>query len=224
MVDELQSYGIEPMVTVWPFQSTSSIHWQEYSTSGYLVTQNGSLASYDGGNQYLIDQTNPVVRANAFSKFMQGYGQYGFKTIWVDAAEPEHFGGSSEGSWKLLAGTDAEVGAAWVRDHAKMYNEGFATQGIQPGDYFILPRSAWIGTWRYSAALWSGDIQSSFEELSLQVRALQGVMMSGVALWTTGECVSCCCYFVVGALLSAVLSLPTLADPPPCALLPARPL
>jgi hypothetical protein len=37
-----------------------------------------------------------------------------------------------------------------------MLQEGFGKKGIAPGDYFILPRHAWAGSWRYSAALWSG--------------------------------------------------------------------
>ena len=185
MVDELSTLGIETMVTFWPFQTTGSINWPEFSSSGYLVSNlNGTLEPYDG-DQYLVDETNPEVRAAVFDKFWQGYGHLGIKTVWIDAAEPEHFGGASEGTWKMLAGTDAEVGEAWVQQHAKMLHDGFASKGIGAGDYFILPRSAWAGTWRYSAALWSGDIQSTFDELAIQIKVLQGVMMSGPALWTT---------------------------------------
>jgi hypothetical protein len=141
--------------------------------------------SYDGGDQYLVDDTNPVVRAAIFDKFWEGYGTYGIKTIWIDAAEAEGLDSSQPNTWLYSAGTGPEVGEAWVQTHARTFAEGFATKGIAPTDYFILPRSAWAGSWRYSAALWSGDIESTFEELALQVRVLQGVMMSGPALWTT---------------------------------------
>jgi alpha-D-xyloside xylohydrolase len=185
MVNELATLGIETMVTFWPMQTVESINWKQFNGSGYLLTDlNGTSRAYDG-DQYVIDETNPEVRAAAFEKFWEGYGHLGIKTVWIDAAEPEHFGGALEGTWKMLAGTDAEVGEAWVQQHAKMLHDGFASKGISSGDYFILPRSAWAGTWRYSAALWSGDIDSSFAELALQIKVLQGVMMSGVALWTT---------------------------------------
>jgi hypothetical protein len=85
----------------------------------------------------------------------------------------------------MSLGTDAEVGEAWIQQHARTFADGFATKGIAASDYFILPRHAWIGSWRYSAALWSGDIVSTFDELAIQVKVLQGVMMSGVSLWTT---------------------------------------
>jgi alpha-glucosidase (family GH31 glycosyl hydrolase) len=232
MVDELSSYGIETMVTFWPFQSKESRYWQEFLDSGYLVNVFNATepTSYDGNDQFLVDDTNPAVRASVFDKFWEGYGRYGIKTVWIDAAEPEHFGSTREGTWRMSLGTDAEVGEGWVQAHAKTFAEGFASKGIAPSDYFILPRSAWAGSWRYSAALWSvfahylsssfsptrhslqesthsasyvypslglapspflftccrsGDISSSFEELALQVKVLQSVMMSGVALWTT---------------------------------------
>jgi alpha-D-xyloside xylohydrolase len=187
MVDELQTYGIELMVTFWPFQSRESRYWQEFLQDGYLVNKLNATGptSYDGGDQFLVDDTNPVVRASIFDKFWDGYGQYGIKTIWIDAAEPEGLDSSAANTWRFSAGTGAEVGPAWVQAHTKTFAEGFATKGIAPSDYFILPRSAWAGSWRYSAALWSGDIQSTFEELAIQVKVLQGVMMSGPALWTT---------------------------------------
>jgi alpha-D-xyloside xylohydrolase len=187
MVDELSSYGIELMVTFWPFQSRESRYWQEFVDNGYLVNHwnDTTPASYDGGDQYLVDDTNPAVRSAVFDKFWEGYGRYGIKTVWIDAAEPEHFGAAQEGTWRMSLGTDAEVGEGWVQTHAKTFAEGFASKGIAASDYFILPRSAWAGSWRYSAALWSGDIPSQFSELALQVKVLQGVMMSGVALWTT---------------------------------------
>ena len=187
MVDELRTMGIETMVTFWPFQSTGSRHWEEFSSKGYLVNQINATepTSYDGGDQYLVDETNPEVRSVVFDKYWEGYGTYGIKTVWIDAAEPEHNGGSKEGTWKMSKGTDAEVGEAWIQQHAKTFADGFATKGIEPSEYFILPRHAWSGSWRYSAALWSGDIESTFTELAIQIKVLQGVMMSGPALWTT---------------------------------------
>ncbi len=175
------------MVTFWPLQSKESRHWDNFSSSGYLVNliNATSPTSYDGNDQYVVDETNPATRAAVFEGFMEGYGKYGIKTVWIDAAEPEHFGGKSEGKWALSLGTDAEVGEAWIQQHARVFADGFAPLGITPDDYFILPRSAWVGTWRHSAALWSGDIVSTFKELELQIKVMQGVMMSGVSLWTT---------------------------------------
>jgi hypothetical protein len=81
MVDELATYGIETMVTFWPFQSTGSRHWEQFQQSGYLVNAINATAptSYDGGDQYLVDETNPEVRRAVFDGFWEGYGVYGIK-------------------------------------------------------------------------------------------------------------------------------------------------
>ena len=49
----------------------------------------------------------------------------------------------------------------------------------------MLSRSAWAGSQRYGAAVWSGDIRSTFDTLSRQVRAALNIGMSGIPWWTT---------------------------------------
>jgi alpha-glucosidase (family GH31 glycosyl hydrolase) len=51
--------------------------------------------------------------------------------------------------------------------------------------FVSLSRSAWAGIQRYSTAVWSGDIQSTFEALQAQVRAGLNIGLSGVPWWTT---------------------------------------
>ena len=58
-----------------------------------------------------------------------------------------------------------------------------AASAALPG--FTLSRSAWLGSQRYGGALWSGDTESTFESLQLQLRAGLNAQMSGVAIWTT---------------------------------------
>jgi alpha-D-xyloside xylohydrolase len=174
MVAELAAYGIELMVTFWPFQTTESTHWQQYNSSGYLAPMlDGAVAPFDEGGQYLVDETSAAVRNATFEAFWQGYGQYGIKTVWLDAAEPERPDGKTLGQWRYGAGTDGEVGEAWVTQHVRTFADGFASKGIAPDEYFVLPRHAWAGSSQYSAALWSGDILSTFAELAIQVRSSQ---------------------------------------------------
>ena len=58
-------------------------------------------------------------------------------------------------------------------------------QEEQETEYVMLCRSAWAGSQRYGAAVWSGDIQSTFEALQAQVRAGLNIGMSGIPWWTT---------------------------------------
>jgi alpha-D-xyloside xylohydrolase len=48
-----------------------------------------------------------------------------------------------------------------------------------------LCRSAWAGSQRYGAAVWSGDIASTFEALGDQVRAGLNIGLSGIPWWTS---------------------------------------
>src|SRR5258708_26740913 len=48
-----------------------------------------------------------------------------------------------------------------------------------------LCRSAWAGSQRYGAAVWSGDINSTFEAFQAQVRAGLNIGLSGIPWWTT---------------------------------------
>jgi alpha-D-xyloside xylohydrolase len=52
-------------------------------------------------------------------------------------------------------------------------------------DVVSLMRSAWAGSQRWGAFLWSGDIPATFESLATQVRAGLNVGLSGIPWWST---------------------------------------
>ena len=179
-----------------------SINFQEYLDNGYLATNlsTGSACSTlvaDGTcgddfwryntptNNALVDATNPKGMARTFEHWWAGYGQYGVRAMWMDESEPDHKSYISGGQWDLFAGTDAEVLPAWIHYWIKGISDGMNSIGAAPGEYFILSRNAWAGTWSYGGALWSGDIGSNWHELETAVTVGQGASMSGVALWTT---------------------------------------
>jgi alpha-D-xyloside xylohydrolase len=49
----------------------------------------------------------------------------------------------------------------------------------------LLCRSAWAGSQRYGALVWSGDIDSTFEDLRRQIPAGLNMGLSGIPWWTT---------------------------------------
>jgi len=103
----------------------------------------------------------------------------------LDADEPERFANPNQsGLYDYYLGRDLQVGMAYPRMHQQGIFEGY--HSVEPqGELIMLSRSAWAGTQRYAAAVWSGDIQSSFAELTIQVRVAQNVAMSGIYWWTT---------------------------------------
>merc|ERR1719265_1961702 len=88
---------------------------------------------------------------------------------------------------------------AWVQQYHRMVFEGLGTDrkvvefdgsSAVSAEFHaaappFLTRSAFAGSQRYGAILWSGDIESTFDELATQVQVAQHVAMSGISLWTT---------------------------------------
>ena len=71
----------------------------------------------------------------------------------------------------------------YPREHARGFYEGLRASGED--DVLLLCRSAWAGSQRYGAAVWSGDIESTFEALAAQIPAGLNMGISGIPWWTT---------------------------------------
>src|SRR5262249_47648142 len=128
------------------------------------------------------DPTNPDARRFIWEQVREHYYSLGIRAWWLDACEPELKPGTPE---NLLyhAGPGSEVTNLYPREHARAFHEGMRAEGER--DVVLLCRSAWAGSQRFGAALWSGDIPSTFDSLRRQVRAGLNVALSGIPWWTT---------------------------------------
>ena len=92
---------------------------------------------------------------------------------------------SSPATWTTCGWPSAppEVLNRYPADHARAFYEGMHAAGET--DVVNLVRSAWAGSQHWGAALWSGDINATFESLAGQVRAGLNVALSGIPWWTT---------------------------------------
>ena len=133
------------------------------------------------GPQAEIDVTNPATREYVFGKLKENYLDQGVDGFWFDEAEPEihpeHFD-----NLLLYAGRGDEVGLRYPYDYARMAFDGFARLGQVP---VTLIRAAYLGSQKYGALVWSGDIPSTFESLSQQVKAGLHMSVCGVPWWNT---------------------------------------
>ena len=174
--------GVELAVTFWPYVTPAGSYFAPFTEAGFFATNlSGGATAVEtwAGQMHLVDQFNPAARAAFYKAFKDGYGRFGVRTVWLDGSEPERTSGANFGQLRLAGGTDSEVGEAWIQQHVRAMAEGFAADGRAPNEFFLLPRSAWAGTSRYSAGVWSGDIESTFTELALQVRVAQSMALSG---------------------------------------------
>ena len=191
MVDELRALGVELMVSVWPSVNPDSENYCEMDRRGLLIGNVRSLPLnmpfWDKGSKGQVfvrfyDSTNPEARRYVWEKVSQGYGRYGIRAFWLDACEPEMLPEDHESDLFHL-GPGAEVNNVYPREHARGFAEGLWANGEK--EILTLCRSAWAGSQRYGAAVWSGDIDSTFEALAEQVPAGLNIGIAGIPWWTT---------------------------------------
>ncbi len=191
MVDELRELGVELMVSVWPTVNPNGANYAEMDRRGLLVGSLSGLplhhAFWDKGEDgqafmRYYDSTNPDARRYIWEKVTSGYGRYGIRAFWLDACEPEILADNPDGA-RYFLGQGSEVQGVYPREHARGFHEGLLASGEK--EAVLLCRSAWAGSQRYGAAVWSGDIESTFEALAAQIPAGLNMALSGIPWWTT---------------------------------------
>ena len=183
MTDELHRMGTKLVVSVWPTINEQSENYRYMHDNNLLIrTTKGSNKVFDFyGPQAEIDVTNPATREFVFSKLKENYLDQGVDGLWFDEAEPEihpeHFD-----NLLFHIGRGDEYGLIYPYYYAKMAYDGFAKRGEVP---VILTRAAYLGAQKFGALVWSGDIPSTFESLSEQVKAGLNMSMCGIPWWNT---------------------------------------
>ena len=190
MVRELSEMGIKVMVSIWPTVNPGSKYFGELEHRGLLVrTERGlnALTRFTDADvtrpvyTHILDVTNPEARAFIWQKVRDNYYKHGIKVWWLDAIEPEMSLYDFD-NLRYHAGAGLEVTSIYPMMQQKAFYDGMRSEGEE--EIITLGRSAFAGSQRYGAAVWSGDIPSTFESLRAQVRAGLNMGMSGIPWWT----------------------------------------
>jgi alpha-D-xyloside xylohydrolase len=188
---ELKEMGVELMVSIWPTVNRNSEAFHEMAERGLLAqTEHGvqahmGIADTTPEGVSLVtfyDATNPEARAYLWDKIKKNYLDNGVRVFWLDADEPELVPIHAD-NIRYSLGSGLEVGCIYPLLHQKGFYLGMRAAGQE--EIINLSRSAWAGTQRYGAAVWSGDIRSRFEVLRAQIPAGLNIAMSGIPWWTT---------------------------------------
>jgi alpha-D-xyloside xylohydrolase len=191
MVRELTELGVRLVVSVWPSVSPLSENYATMLDRGFLIgAEHGPPVHTDWVDKgadgpvpvAFYDATNPDARRFVWERVREQYYAIGIRQWWLDACEPEIRPGTPE-NWLFAEGPGLEVANAYPARHAQAFSEGMAGEGET--EIFALCRSAWAGSQRWGAALWSGDIGATFEALADQIRCGLNVGLSGIPWWTT---------------------------------------
>ncbi len=192
LLKELKEMGVELMVSIWPTVNPSNPVYNEMAERGLLAqTVHGVQAHIpitdttpEGMSMCAFyDVTNPEARTFVWEKVKQNYLDYGVRVFWLDADEPELMPMHAENIRYALLATGLEVTNLYPLLHQKGFYDGMRAAGHD--EIVNLSRSAWAGSQRYGAAVWSGDIRSRFDILRAQIPAGLNIAMSGIPWWTT---------------------------------------
>ncbi len=188
MVAELKEMGVEVMVSVWPALATDSPHLPAMKARGFVIDSQRGYAAHLGLMDdrpigfHLYDATNPEARTYLWSQLRESYYAHGIRGFWLDADEPE-IAPADIDNLRYAAGPGTAVSNLYPVAHAQTIYDGLQQAGET--DILTLNRSAWAGSQRWGAAVWSGDVASTFPVLAEQVRAGLNIGLSGIPWWTT---------------------------------------
>jgi alpha-D-xyloside xylohydrolase len=191
MMAELRELGVEVVVSAWPTVNALSRELPDLRDRGLLVrTARGIEATttlFDTRppgilHLFLMDATNPEARATLWDRLEDGYHRYGIRVFWLDADEPE-IKPLHPDNLRYALGPGSAVHNLYPLLHSRAIHDGLRTSGET--EILSLNRSAWAGSQRYGAALWSGDVDATFEALRAQVPAGLNAGLSGIPWWTT---------------------------------------
>ena len=191
MVEELRGLGVETVVSVWPTVNSHSREFAGLRDGGLLVrTARGNAATtpmFDTRppgilQLHLLDATNPGARAALWERLDAGYHRFGIRGFWLDADEPE-IRPLHPDNLRYALGHGSAVHNLYPLLHARGVYDGL--RGAGETDVLTLNRSAWAGSQRYGAAVWSGDVPATFEALRAQVPAGLNIGLAGIPWWTT---------------------------------------
>ena len=185
MCRELAEMGMRLMVSVWPTVEQRSKNFAEMREKGFLTRCDQGVQAtmmMGVGHALFYDATNPDARAYVWDRIRENYWDKGARLYWLDVAEPEYTGYSFE-TYRYALGSDMEVGNIYPRFYLKGFYDGMISEK-DPAPISLI-RSAWVGSAKYGALVWSGDILSNFECFHRQVVAGLNIGLAGIPWWTT---------------------------------------
>lgn len=180
MCKELHEMGIKVMVSIWPTVEDNSVNYQELYENGLLVRAN-SGQSYAMSTQHFFDATNPEAQKFVWKTCRKNYLDMGIDLFWLDEAEPEYSIPDFD-AYRMYEGSSLETGNRFSVGYAKAFYDGMKETGNENPVNLI--RSAWAGSQKYGALVWSGDVPSTYTYMDYQMKAGLNMGLAGIPWWT----------------------------------------
>lgn len=184
MTKELHENGVRLVVSMWPTVNEKSENYAYLKEHGLLIRTRDKtgVVFHFYGPQAEIDVTNPETRSFVFRKLKENYLDLGVDELWFDVAEPEIHPERFD-TLTFHKGPGEEVALLYPYCYTQMAYEGI--KSVRDEEPVTLVRCAYLGSQKYGALVWSGDIPSTFDSLRAQVKSGLNMSLCGIPWWNT---------------------------------------
>lgn len=185
-----EKYHAHLMISVWPKFYPTTENFRAMRAHGYLYEPNLGEDIHDwvGHEDTFYDAFNPKARKLFWQQIDGALFKKGVDAWWMDASEPDMLPTPTlEGQRSHMHPTAMGTGARMLNAYPLVNSEAIyeGQREAAPNQrVFILTRSGFAGQQRYAAAVWSGDISSTWTALRAQIPAGLGFSISGMPYWT----------------------------------------
>ena len=180
MFSSLRKMNVKMMISVWPSFGNGTEIFKELDKKGALYPMVSSPREAK-----VYDAFNPEARGIVWDYMNRYMFQLGMSAWWMDATEPEFYGAKqSDFNFQTKEGTLRNVRNIYPLYTSKAIWDNQRATTLDKRVY-ILTRSAYIGSQRYGAGSWSGDIRASFDVFKKQIPAGLNFSICGIPYWNT---------------------------------------
>src|SRR5574344_768895 len=194
MVDDIHGMNAHLIISIWSSFGPQTKQFREMDPKGMLLDMGtwpqSGLTSWPPRKEYPsgvkpYDPFNPEARSIYWRHLNEGLFKLGIDGWWMDSTEPDHLDARPQDfDNKTYLGSLRKVRNAFpLAAVGGVYDNQRATTSDKR--VFILTRSAFAGQQRYGANTWSGDVNSSWENLRNQIPAGLNFSLCGIPHWNS---------------------------------------
>lgn len=194
MIGDIHDMNAHIIISIWSSFGPATKQYRELDKLGALFNfstwPESGLTSWPPNMEYpsgvrVYDPFNPQARDIYWKYLNEGLFKPGIDGWWMDSTEPDHLSFKPEDmNTKTYLGSFRKVRNAFpLMTVGGVYENQRAVTSDKR--VFILTRSGFAGQQRYGANVWSGDVNSSWENLRNQVPAGLNFSMCGIPHWNS---------------------------------------